>query len=275
MNAIRDIFLAGAYTLDATFIEDGGPHCVAQLTNFYRLSVSGISFTVHLLIYLYFSRPYIIKSQVPRKPQSPYLIEKILGLCHILIIIWQLITKSITGRLIFILSPCHLVTLAQCYLLFVTSSLKSERHFTKIISLSWAPAIAIFLPAAGNLTLPGEYALFWIQHYLAGLITPLTLIICGRFTRSYQLNWKSLLYGFHFFWFYQRLVTPLAILTWANIDFSLCGSPSDFIFAKIGKLYYVAAELYLFSLPFIFTLVYLNIGKLIRPSLFKIEDKKE
>lgn len=43
MEFIRDIFLGGAYSLDSAFMEDGGPLCAAQMTDFYRLSVSAIS----------------------------------------------------------------------------------------------------------------------------------------------------------------------------------------------------------------------------------------
>ncbi|CAG9336346.1 unnamed protein product [Blepharisma stoltei] len=48
-------------------------------------------------------------------------------------------TKSIAGRLIFIISHRLLVNLSQSYLHFVISSLKSKRSFSKIISLSWVP----------------------------------------------------------------------------------------------------------------------------------------
>ncbi|CAG9328368.1 unnamed protein product [Blepharisma stoltei] len=64
------------------------------------------------------------------------------------------------------------------------------------------------------------------------------------------------------FWFFQ---TKQKVSSGSFMKLYL----GDFIFTKNGKPYYYIAELYLFSLKFIFPLVYLNIWKLISPVLIR------
>ena len=50
------------------------------------------------------------------------------------------------------------------------------------------------------------------------------------------------------FAFYMRLcLTPIALLTWANLNHALCGTDSDPVWhlLELGKWYYLACEVYL------------------------------
>lgn len=54
--------------------------------------------------------------------------------------------------------------------------------------------------------------------------------------------------GWLMFSFYMRLVlTPVALLTWANLNHTLCGTEGDpvWLLLDLGKWYYPAAEIYL------------------------------
>ena len=54
--------------------------------------------------------------------------------------------------------------------------------------------------------------------------------------------------GFIVFMLYWRLfLTPISLLTWANLTHSLCGTETDPVWLHfgLGKWYYVFAELYL------------------------------
>ena len=54
--------------------------------------------------------------------------------------------------------------------------------------------------------------------------------------------------GYSIFGFYMRwFLSPMALLTWANLNHSLCGTSSDpfFVIFDTGKWYWVFAELYL------------------------------
>lgn len=78
--------------------------------------------------------------------------------------------------------------------------------------------------------------------------------------------------GYHFFCFYQRLVTPIVILTWANLDFALCAAPKDFIYEIIGKYYYILGELYMFIVALAVAYPYIYLARLVRSlGKFKVE----
>lgn len=65
------------------------------------------------------------------------------------------------------------------------------------------------------------------------------------------------------FSFYMRLVlTPVALISWANLNHTLCGTDSDPIWylLDLGKWYYLAAEVYLGAAAFAFILVNFSIA---------------
>ena len=135
-----------------------------------------------------------MESNIQKKScEAPKLLEKVLGYTQIGVLLWQLVSKSISKRLIFIISPCHLVTLIQVFLFLGTYSRSKEYIYLCMMGFNWAPILAIVFPAPGNLMLPGDSLLFWIQHYSIGIVSPIVLNYYGRFSQSYQLNLKAIL----------------------------------------------------------------------------------
>ena len=60
------------------------------------------------------------------------------------------------------------------------------------------------------------------------------------------------------FSFYMRdVLTPLALLTWANLNHSLCGTDSDpvWLHFELGKWYYLLGEGYLWAACFAFIVI--------------------
>mgnify|MGYP002152229196 FL=1 len=87
-----------------------------------------------------------------------------------------------------------MITLIQVFLLLGTYSRFKERLYVAMMSSAWAAMLAIVFPTPGNLMIPGDVALFWIQHYLTALVVPFILTFYGRYTQSYQLDLRAVLY---------------------------------------------------------------------------------
>lgn len=92
--------------------------------------------------------------------------------------------------------------------------------------------MALLVPTPGLITLPGELEAFWLQHYLIAIVCPLVLHLSGRYNHSYYADLRAAHYvtgtqGWLSFVLYQRtILTALSLLTWANLNFTLCGASS-------------------------------------------------
>ena len=112
------------------------------------------------------------------------------------------------------------------------------------------------MPTPGLITLPGELAAFWLQHYLIAFVCPAVLHLNGRYNRAYHVDLRaahfvSAIQGWLFFMLYQRIfLTTFSLLTWANLNFTLCGASSrhytaDPFVKSYGQYYYIMSEFYL------------------------------
>ena len=83
---------------------------------------------------------------------------------------------------------------------------------------------------------------------LASFLGPVIFSLASRFD---MLAYRKISYyalGFVMFSLYMRLfLTPISLLTWANLNHSLCGSDTDpfWLHFGLGKWYYILAEFYL------------------------------
>ena len=78
--------------------------------------------------------------------------------------------------------------------------------------------------------------------------------------------------GFIMFSLYMRwLLTPFALLTWANLNHTLCGTDSDpvWLHLGLGKWYYAAAEIYLGAAAFAFIIINFVICWIVRRVLLR------
>jgi hypothetical protein len=146
MDWLRDVLLQNTYSLESEDPDDGGPLCASMMTNTYRISVilvtvSYIQVAIHYFVYTKFSYPYVRNhiATPAGKPASPSKLEIFLGINEILIIVAQIVTKTLTKRLIFIFSPCHVITLVQSILLLSSYTVFKEKLFVASISWIFAP----------------------------------------------------------------------------------------------------------------------------------------
>ena len=87
---------------------------------------------------------------------------------------------------------------------------------------------------------------------------PVILCISGRFDILEYMDWRYPMMGFNIFCLYMRwFLTPMALLTWANLNHTLCGTDTDpfFVILDLGKWYWPASEIYLGSLTAFYFIV--------------------
>ena len=127
---VQEIFIGRVYSDTYEDPEDGGPTCAGQMENSYRLPILLISVISNQLVFHYiiiskFTGKYI-KCSLQEKVLHPSILEKTFGVVQIFVFILQIFYKAISHRLIFILSPCHITTLTQGYLLLYPSTNKAK-----------------------------------------------------------------------------------------------------------------------------------------------------
>jgi len=109
-----------------------------------------------------------------------------------------------------------------------------------------------------GLDLPHELTWFWFEHYIAAFANPLALSLSGRYHSRNYFNFHYRIIGFAFFSLYHRVVlTPFSLLTWANLDQTLCHAESDPFYPMLGKWYLLAADAYLFVGSSLLATIYL------------------
>ena len=161
------------------------------------------------------------------------------------------------GTAIFILNPCHLTTVCLAICCLSKFSKFSELVAVGLFCLSFGAWIGTLFPE--NEGLPtGEVILYNMEHMLASWLGIFILAWKGRFDIMEYAEVATIQVGFPIFHVYMRwILTPIAVLTWANLNHSLCGTDTDpaYYHLGLGKWYYLWGEIYLFILQAVFFLL--------------------
>ena len=78
-------------------------------------------------------------------------------------------------------NPCHVILLFSGILLVTEKTKTKAIIFVSYLRWLFGPYSALALPALEGLDLPFEVFFFWIEHYLAAFVGPLTLMLFGRY----------------------------------------------------------------------------------------------
>lgn len=135
--------------------------------------------------------------------------------------------KYHSKTLIFMLNPCHMVTV-----LIVIVSLGKYSKTTEML------ALAIFASAYGgwiglifseNEELPlSELVIYYVEHAFTSFLGPLVFCLSGRFDPIKYTRPGFINGGYMFFTIYMRWVLcPVSLYTWANLNHTLCGVGND------------------------------------------------
>jgi TMEM164 family len=114
-----------------------------------------------------------------RSSNSTCLVDRLLGLVHIIMFLQLVYYKFNKRSLVNLLQPCHLVLLTQGISLLVSEATGS---LLAILSLPFivGAVLAMLFPDTSGLDQPLEEMSYWIQHVFL-LITPLYLLVRSDF----------------------------------------------------------------------------------------------
>jgi len=140
----------------------------------------------------------------------------------------QLGYKMASKTLMWVLQPCHVITILQVYLL--TAPVNKYTQILYRVHIGWlgGPFLACLFPVYDTYRLPFEIEMYWIQH-IAILAVPLYLQTVPDFSQHPTRVKKSyVLVSYGTFLFYHILfLQPIALLTGVNISTVLCPAPTD------------------------------------------------
>jgi hypothetical protein len=178
---------------------------------------------------------------------DPTWLELIMAVMCTAIMVLNIYFKSETKTLIFMFNPCHLVNLCLAIVGFSRFSVSTEMMSLFIFSSAFGGWIGLIFSENVELT-PLELIVYYGVHFFTSFGGPLVLCISGRFDPLSYIQRGFIDAGFDMFCLYMRVVlTPLSLLTWANLNHSLCGVDNDpfYSYFEMGKWYYFWADLYL------------------------------
>jgi len=194
----------------------------------------------------------------------PTLIEKIFGILSIIIYIIQIGYKFTAGKGIFLMNPCHVMMLLEAYLLLSKRDATKNTMYANFVSNLFSPWCGIVFSVNVGLDLPYEQEMYWVEHFMGAFFNPLALAIGGRYRGRRFFNFSYRLIGFALFSLYHRVILlPLSLLTWANLDQSLCHALTDPFYPIFEKWYYLMADFYITPGSYVFSYVYLIIAEII------------
>jgi len=240
LSSFVDVFVGG---IDFDLPGNGGPQCAAYLTP-QRQVLEFICGTILALTCL------LLGINIHRNPNPDrYVRSKSTHLVKIfadgllislaLTYLLEIGYKFYTHQAIFIFNPCHCLCLVEMFILYqLSKAIQGKEELTNKLLYTFrihlyclhAPLMAVVFPVTNTLLLPGEVAVYWIEHGLL-LSIPVFLLKFTDLTvpsKTWQdlVGWGLLSYGiwglFHFLF-----LQPLASMSLANLNSMLCPAITD------------------------------------------------
>ncbi|KAL0274060.1 UNVERIFIED_CONTAM: hypothetical protein PYX00_006581 [Menopon gallinae] len=205
----------------------GGPVCRSFMSDTRRLTetVVAIILALVLIIWSY--------SNLTLPKNNQYIYKHQTGKTLLLVIFSvafgvEIGFKFASKTVIYLLNPCHVMTLVQLYLLAATPSNTVTSMFRIHLNLLNGPILAFLFPETDNRRLPFEKWIYWIQHSLL-IIVPTYLLRQGGIYNVEPLDdmsWVTFSYGLNILYHYL-LLQPLALPTEVNLNHMLCPAEMD------------------------------------------------
>ena len=252
--------------VDYSIPGNGGPDCYNSISIKQRV-VETCVYTVGILllfgppVYPFFKKwraqqPVSDKDDCAKsKGYQPSITQKFLLVILCVVFGVEFGYKIATQRYIYLLNPCHVLTIVQIYLLSAEPSPVSASVFRVHIHLLFCGILAILFPVLNTRKLPGEIFIYWLQHILVTFVVPPYLFHLGGAYKQEPLQdlvWMSLsvlIFGFYMFYWLQSL----AMISLVNLNNMLCPAVSD---PFKGPYYRWYAMVYLTLLNMVFGKIY-------------------
>lgn len=242
--------------IDSSIPGHGGEKCLQYLDRNLMVLDTAIATAMMIIVFIFALKTYSFP-QMKSKPVEPASKQVLLViLCLVLGV--ELGYKFSSKQVLYLLNPCHVITMAEIYLLGAKQSPSSMATLRLLIHYLYGALIAMVLPDTHARLLPFEVPMYWIQHALIFFIIPPYLVYTfGIESLEPLTEWawscfSGILFGIHHLYIMQ----PIAMFTQVNLNFILCPANSDpfngpyyrlaaifhqaFCLLTLGKIYSIA-----------------------------------
>lgn len=164
------------------------------------------------------------------------------------------VCKYLTGRMLFMLMPCHVLTTMLLIMVFLPVSEGTTDLYNIYVSYAFMPVLAVLFPDLRDYTLPFEVATFFIQHALM-IALPVWFARTSRYAVYGERFAACRAYALGTLAFYGFLV-PLSATLGANLNYMM--SPPPGILRGFGRAYRPVQMVFCSVLLYLSNLVHKN-----------------
>lgn len=211
--------------------EEGGAGCIGFVPFGQAVRENLVMAAVVVLAYVVLNRVLDVEGAGGGRKKAVYVgrpnsaVDTALGVLSAVVWVWNASYKMAKSRFIFMLAPCHVLSLMHAFVLLNRPSAAWNRLFLLSIAWQYGAVMAILTPDTANLYMPGEVLEFFAQHWLITVIVPPYLIFSRREENAAFLGnqpWEFLrgilsMQAFHWF-----ILGPVGRLMHANLNYMQC-----------------------------------------------------